>query len=978
MKNFLTILLLAIPVILIAQEPVSVSDFTDLQYRNVGPARGGRATAVAGIESEPSTYYMGTTGGGVWKTTNYGMRWTNVSDGYMATGSIGAIRVYQDNPDIVYVGTGSDGIRSNVIIGKGAYKSKDAGRSWEFIGLKKAGQIGAIEIDPGNPDRVFAAAIGNPFGSNEERGVFRTLDGGKSWEKVLYISENTGACDIEIHPSNPDIIYASVWTVRRKPWTIISGSDEGGIYRSVDGGDTWHELNNGLPSGVVGKSDLAVCMSSPDMIYAIIEAENDQGGLYISDNKGDSFVLVSKSSFLLDRPFYYTNIDVDPTNPDILYSNSTGFYRSSDRGKSWQRRSTPHGDNHDMWINPSFPDIYVQCNDGGGNVTLNGGESWSPQDNQPTAELYQVNLDDQVPYWIYAGQQDNSTVAIPSTASTTASGFFRRGPTMISVGGCETGPAVPKPGNHNIVYSNCKGRFGRFNKITGVEKQYYVGASNLYGHNPSDLKYRFQRVSPIMVSPHDPNIVYHASQYLHRTKDEGVTWETISPDLTAFEPDKQVISGAPITRDITGEEYYSAIYAISESPVKKGVLWTGSNDGPVYVSKDNGTNWTNVSPKDLPGGGRVETMEASPHNPAKAFFAVYRYLLDDWAPYIYKTNDYGETWTRIVKGLPEDEPVRVVREDPFKEGLLFAGTETGVYVSFNDGESWEKFQHNLPLVAVTDIRIFRNDLVLSTMGRSFWILDDISPLRSLNHIADGTANVLFEPSTTYRSPLISSVSINYFLASDDSEVELKILSPDGKDVMIFNAEGRRRAKTGKGFNRLSWDMRTYGPAISGGRGSSGPKVPPQRYDVILKVDDIEYRSNLDILPDPGAIADGLSFADYKEQYELCKDIIGLISEASEFTQLLNSEIEKIKEKEESGKKLSKKEGRWLETFTTIRSNLVTAKVTYPQPMLNDQIRYLYSMSSGNDQKPGQDAYIRLEDLKAKLLILKNSYQHSID
>ncbi|MFC2161450.1 WD40/YVTN/BNR-like repeat-containing protein, partial [Acidobacteriota bacterium] len=685
---------------------IDPSFFNGLTYRNIGPSRGGRVTAVAGIPSQPETFYMGACGGGVWKTTDYGVSWVNVSDGYFSTGSIGAIRVASSNEQIVYVGTGSDGIRSNVITGRGVYKSIDSGKTWIFLGLREVGQIGAVEIHPGNPDIVYVAALGQAFGPNPERGVFRSLNGGNTWEKVLFVSDKTGGIDLELAPDNPNIVYASLWRGERKPWTIISGGNEGGVYKSSDGGSSWKQVTTGLPQGLRGKSDLAVSQADPRRVYVLMEAPVGEGGLYRSDDYGETFQLISTYAPLLDRPFYYCNIDADPTNADILYSNSTGFYKSTDAGISWRRRSTPHGDNHDMWINPLDPNIFVQSNDGGANVTRDGGETWSTQNNQPTAELYQVAVDDQFPYWIYAGQQDNSTIMVPSlppySPSIGATGFWQ------SIGGCETGPAVPKPGNHNIVYANCKGRFGRYNKLTGQEKQYYVGASNLYSHNPRDLKYRFQRVSPIHVSPHDPDVVYHASQYLHRTTDEGVTWETISPDLTANESDKQVISGSPITRDITGEEFYSTIYAVQESTLEKGLIWVGANDGPVHVTRDDGKNWADVTPSEMPPGGRIQNIEPSPHKPNKAYFAAYRYLLGDWEPYIYRTNDYGNSWKRIStgqNGIPADSPTRVVREDPDREGLLYAGTEFGMYISFDDGEHWQKFQMNLPVTPVTDIMV---------------------------------------------------------------------------------------------------------------------------------------------------------------------------------------------------------------------------------------------------------------------------------
>jgi len=966
--------------------------YKELRYRNIGPTRGGRVTAVAGITSQPSTFYMGATGGGVWKTTNFGLTWTNVSDGYFASPSIGAIRVFQGNPDIVYVGTGSDAIRSNVIKGKGVYKSIDAGRSWSFIGLRDAGQIGAVEIHPDNPDIVFVAAIGNPFGPNEERGVFRTIDGGGTWEKVLYLSPKTGFSDLEMAPDDPSVIYAAAWTAERKPWTIISGSEEGGIYRSTDMGHTWTKLGGGLPNGIVGKGDLAVCPAAPEMLYVLLEAAGDGGGLYISHDRGDTFSLVSRERGLLDRPFYYCNIDVDPTNPDKIYVNSTSFHVSYDGGKTWRRESTPHGDNHDMWINPENPDIYIQANDGGANVTRDRGASWSTQQNQPTAELYQVDLDNQFPYWVYAGQQDNTTMALPSRITSSMPG----GDTAywLSVGGCETGPAVPKPDDHNIVYSNCKGRFYRYNKRTGQAKSYNVGAQNMYGHNPADLIYRFQRVAPIIVSPHDPGVVYHASQYLHKTTDEGVTWETISPDLTAFEPDKQVISGSPITRDITGEEFYSAIYSVAESKLARGLIWTGANDGPVHLTRDEGRTWKNVTPEDLPPGGRVQTVEASPHHPAKAYVAVYRYLLDDWQPYVYKTDDYGESWKRITtgsNGIPADDPVRVVREDPAREGLLYAGTESGVYVSFNDGVSWQSLQMNLPVVPVTDLKVFRNDIVLSTMGRSFWIMDNITPLHAIQDGVDVNAVTLFPPDTAYRMSRGPGAVMDYYLPHDAGRVTMTITSPSGEVVARFsspppsppaeitpdnwkdfavNRSGPVAVK--KGMNRFSWDIRTFGVMAAQGRASSGPAVVPGRYKVTLDVDGDVHRTDLQILPDPRIVEDGVTLGDMEEQYELSCRLRDLLAEARMFQSDVQREKNKWDKRVASGQRLAEGEKADYDRFMDLYRKVITETgISYPQPMLIDQISYLNFQMGTADQKPGKDLYIRHDQLKEELAHAKN-------
>ncbi len=493
--------------------------FAGLSYRTVGPSRGGRVTAVAGHRAQPSTFYMGATGGGVWKTTDYGHTWHNISDGYFASPSIGAIRVAESDPAVVYVSTGSDGLRSNVIIGKGVYRSTDAGVTWEHVGLERTGNTGAILIHPENPNLVYVAAIGNPFAANPERGIFRSADGGQSWERVLFISEKTGAVDLEFAPDDPDQIYASLWLTERKPWTIVSGGDEGGVYKSVDGGDTWAPLTNGLPGGLRGKSDLAVSAADPDRVYVLMEAPPPEGGLYRSDDRGASWTQVSDYERLVRRPFYYCNLEAHPTNPDILWAVVEDQWKSEDGGKTWTEQPVPHGDNHDMWVNPDHPDILIQSNDGGANVSLDGGRTWSTQHNQPTAELYQVDVSDEFPYRLYAGQQDNSTISVPSLPPR----FVPGGPTALweAHGGCETGPVVPKPGDPDIIYANCKGRFGLYNRRTGQEQQYYVGFANLYGHNPKDLTYRFQRVAPIHVSPHDPNRVYHTSQFVHVTENGG-------------------------------------------------------------------------------------------------------------------------------------------------------------------------------------------------------------------------------------------------------------------------------------------------------------------------------------------------------------------------------------------------------------------------------------------------------------------------
>lgn len=973
--------------------------FKALKFRNAGPARGGRVTTVTGIPSQPGTFYLGATGGGVWKTTDYGVSWSNVSDNYFATGSIGAIRVAATDSRVVYAGTGSDGIRSNVITGKGVYKSEDSGRTWEHIGLEKTGQIGALEIHPGNADVVFVAAMGQAFQPNEERGIYKTTNGGKSWEKVLYLSDTIGAVDLEFAPNNPNIIYAAMYRGERKPWTIISGGYQaGGIYKSKDGGKTWEKKTKGLPSGLIGKIDLAVSPADPLRVYAVIEAPREVQGLYRSDDHGESFVHVSDNEDLVNRPFYYTNIDVNPLNASDIFSHANPGVRSADGGKTWERYEVPHGDNHDLWINPNDTLIWIQSNDGGANITTNGGKTWSSQFNQPTAELYQVEVDDQYPYWLYAGQQDNTTIAVPSLPPYDhpggAQGYW------MAVGGCETGPAVPKPGNPDIVYSNCKGRFGVYDKRTGQERQYYVGASNIYGHNPKDLKFRFQRTVPVHVSPHNPDVVYHGSQYVHKTTDDGRTWQTISPDLTAFEAGKQMVSGTPITRDVTGEEYYSTLYDINESKLKEGLIWVGANDGPVHVTKDGGKRWAKVTPN-MPGGGRVDCVEPSPHQESKAYVAVLRYQLGDWKPYIFKTNDYGTSWELITSGIPEDHPVRVIREDPLKEGVLYAGTEFGLFVSFNDGASWQPFQLNLPATPVTDIKLHRNDLILSTMGRGFYILDNVTVLHQADS-ASASEVFLFKPADAYRYRYRyngegqypeypdASVIFDYYLKEKSAtDIILEIADADGKLISKYTSASKPNPEKGTtdmatgfftkggkpglpnkaGLNRFRWDMTHMGAWSADNRRSynNGPMVAPGRYTATLTVNDGSFSESFEIKPDPKTVAAGIRMEDIKSQETLALQVRDLLSDAAR----LEEDIKKAREAliGNSSSVAKKKEA----DMKKMKAQVSTADGIYMQPMLVDQVRYLSYMLNRADQRPGKDAYDRYQELSSLYKQLKREY-----
>jgi photosystem II stability/assembly factor-like uncharacterized protein len=977
---------------------LSAQDFSGLRFRSVGPSRGGRATSATGHPSQKGTFLMGTTGGGLWQTHDYGQNWVNLSDGFFASPSIGAQRYAPSKPQVIYVGTGTDGLRSNIISGKGVYKSVDSGKSWTHIGLEKTAHIGALEVHPTNPDVFFVAAIGNAFAPNPERGIFRTRNGGSSWDKVLFLSDTTGFSDLEFHPSNPDILYAGAWRAERKPWSIISGGREGGVYKSTDGGSSWQKTSKGLPKGLIGKIDLAVSPQDPKRVYALVEAPVGDGGLYRSDDEGENWRLVSSFKPLLDRPFYYCNVYANPHNADDVFVMATQFWRSRNAGLSWIFLSTPHGDDHDLWIHPQDSLLWIEANDGGANVSTNGGLSWSTQNNQPTAELYQVEVDDQFPYWLYAGQQDNyTTISVPSLPPFDPhNGYLDF---LRATGGCETGPAVPKPGNPDIVYANCKGCFSVYNKKTGQEQNYFVGASNIYGHLPRDLRYRFQRVSPIHVSPHNPKIVYHASQYLHRTLDEGKTWEIISPDLTANETDKQVISGSPITRDVTGEEFYSTIYEVRESPKLAGVIWVGANDGPIHVTRNAGKTWQKVTPS-MPGGGRVDCIDPSPHQPGKAVAAILRYQLGDWKPYIFLTENYGASWRLITKGLPADCPVRTVREDPVRAGLLYAGTEYGMYISFDNGENWRPFQQNLPLTPITDMKIHRGDLVLSTMGRGFWIMDKISALQQWTPELVQRKAHLFKPADAIRMRYAGNVVGNephypapqavfdYFLGSaPQGELIFEILNAQGKVIRAWTsavarqdtlridgnsgmASGFRIAgysdqlRKRVGHNRFSWDLRHLGLWDQHGvRSSRGaPLAACGQYTARLKVDGQTLSQVFRLLPDPRLLSTGVSEKDLQAQEALALQVLELESQAF----ILSESVKKINAQ---GPDPSTKT-----ILDQLIQELHTAEGRYMQPRLVDQISYLRNMLDQGDQKPGKDAYDRYTELKAWLQRLEARFQ----
>jgi photosystem II stability/assembly factor-like uncharacterized protein len=701
------------------------SAFEGMKYRLVGPFRGGRVLAVAGVPGREDTYYFGAVAGGMWKTTDGGLNWTPLWDKFPeASPSVGAIAIAPSDPNVIYVGSGEACIRGNIVMGNGIYKSTDAGKTWKYTGLRDTYSIGRMIVHPKDPNLVYVAALGHPFGPNTTRGIFRSRDGGKTWQRILYVDDKTGGIDIQFDFSNPNILFAGMWQTVRKPWTMESGGPGSGLYRSADGGDTWTKLTGkGLPEGILGRIGVATT-SNPNRIYALIEAE--KGGLFRSDDGGEKWQLINDDRRYRQRAWYYTHVFADPKNPDVVYILNTGTYRSIDGGKTFTQIRTPHGDNHGFWIDPDNPKRLINGNDGGATISTDGGASWTTLYNQPTAQFYHVIADNRFPYWLYGAQQDNSTVAI---ATASANGGIDR-QDYYEVGGGESGYIAPDPQDPNVVYAGSYGGdITRYDHRTDETQAINPWPRNPIGWGMADLKHRFQWTEPIVFSPHDPHTLYYAGEVLFKTTDEGKNWMIISPDLTRNDKSKQESSGGPITKDNTGVEVYDTIFSVVESPAQKNLIWAGSDDGLIHLTRNGGGNWDNVTPKAMPEWGTVSMIEASPVDAGTAYVAVERHKMDDFTPYIFKTADFGKSWTSIANGIPKDDYVHAVRVDPKRKALLYAGTERGVYVSFDDGANWQPLQLNLPMAPIYDLIVKNDDLAVATHGRSFWVLDDLSPVR---------------------------------------------------------------------------------------------------------------------------------------------------------------------------------------------------------------------------------------------------------
>lgn len=985
----------AAPALQKERKPVAFDSslYKALEWRSIGPYRGGRVTAVAGIHGLPYVYYMGATGGGVWKTDDGGLNWKCISDGFFKTGSVGAIAVSESDPNVVYVGMGEAPIRGNVSHGDGVYRSTDGGKTWNHIGLSDTSQISRLRVHPKNSDLVYAAALGHVYGPNEDRGVFRSANGGKTWEKVLYRNNRSGAVDLILDPSNPRIMFAALWEANRTPWSLTSGGQGSGLFKSLDGGETWTEIsrNKGLPQGMLGKIGVTISPPKPERVWAIIEAE--EGGVFRSDDGGATWQRVNDDRRLRQRAWYYSRIYADPRDAETVYALNTGFYRSVDGGKTYTMIRVPHGDNHDLWIDRENPQRMINSNDGGANVSINGGISWTSQANQPTAQFYHVAVDNQFPYWVYGAQQDNSTVRIASR--TDSFGIDVRD--WHPVGGGESGFVVPRPDNPDVVYAGSYGGLiTRWDYKSRQERVITAWPENPMGWGASDLTYRYQWTAPILASRFDPNVLYHAAQVLFKSTNEGQSWEVISPDLSTNDKEKQQSSGGLITKDNTSVEYYCTIFALAESFHDPAVLWAGSDDGLVHLTRNGGQTWENITPRELPKWSLVSMIELSTFHPPTAYLAIDRHELDDFKPYIYKTEDFGKTWKLIVTGLPKNTFVRVVREDPKRKGLLYAGTETGVFVSFNDGTSWQSLQLNLPVVPIHDLVVKDDDLVAATHGRSFWILDDLTPLHEIDEKLAAAGFSLFKPRDAYKmgggsfpfpnigkNPARGTIIYYCFKEKPEGEVVLEFMDSYGSRIRMFSSQtqpgtetedefgrmfgGERSAPlpAEAGLNRFVWDMRypdaerVPGAVLWGGT-TEGPTAVPGIYQVKLTVGEESMIKTWEWKKDPRLAT---SQDEYQEQFDFLIKIRDKLSEVNrgvnrirEIRQKIDNLAKEIRGEEngeaiiEEGKKVKAKLAAIEDVLIQTKSKSSQDPLNYPIK-LDSKIAALAEVVGSSDARP---------------------------
>ncbi len=1000
MKKLLTLLITVclfqvsvVDVSLLAQSPSDPDQalFDSLQFRSIGPFRGGRSAAVTGVADNPMLYYMGATGGGVWKTEDAGSSWRNISDGFFG-GSIGAVAVAPSNPNVLYVGGGEVTVRGNVSHGYGMWRSSDAGKTWKKIGLEDSHHIPRVRVHPNDPDTVFVAAMGHLYGPNQQRGVFKSTDGGENWKRVLFANEEAGAVDLIIDPNNADTLYAATWKILRTPYSLESGGEGSGLWKSSDGGETWDNISGarGLPKGTLGIIGVTVSPVDSNRLWAQIEAAD--GGLFRSDNAGESWTKVNDERKLRQRAWYYTRVYAGPKNIDEVYVLNVQFHRSGDGGKTFTSNRTPHGDHHDLWIDPNDPMRMAIADDGGAQVTFNRGETWSTYMNQPTAQFYRVTTDNHFPYRIYGAQQDNSTVRIASRTSGGSIGERDWEPTA----GGESGHIAPDPTDPDIVYGGSYGGYlTRRNHRTGESRNVHIWPDNPMGHGAGDGKYRFQWNFPIFFSVHDPQTLYAAGNVLFKTTDGGTSWEQISQDLTRNDPSKLGSSGGPITKDNTSVEYYCTIFAAAESLHEPGVIWAGSDDGLIHITRDAGKSWENVTPPELPEWSMINSIEPHPTEKGGLYVAATRYKLDDFRPYLYRTLDYGKTWTKITDGIDRKHFTRVVRADPDRAGLLYAGTETGLYISFDDGKNWKSFQCNVPIVPITDLAIKEGDLIVATQGRSFWVLDDLTVIHQWSpEIADKNVH-LFETrpvikmggrggraSATAGQNVSGGVPIRFALKEvpKKGKTTLTISDADGEIIQVYSSKPNREQKESPlsikpGMNTTTWSMRypgaeTFEGMVLWGGGTGGPQAIPGKYKATLDVAGEAHETEFEIQQDPRSSA---SISDLKEQFDFLVGVRDKLTETHQSIRRLRdvrSQIQSLNKrlgKDEKFKSLVAQGKELIDSMTEIEKRLYQTQNRSGQDPLNFPIRLnnrlsgLVGVVASGDNAPTKQAY-KVRDL----------------
>ncbi|MEW2920795.1 glycosyl hydrolase [Muricauda sp. ANG21] len=982
--------------------------YSSLEYRLIGPFRGGRSAAVTGVPGEPNLFYFGATGGGVWKTTNGGRTWSNISDGFFG-GSIGAVEVAKSDPNVIYVGGGEKTVRGNVSSGYGVWKTEDAGKTWKSMGLEKTRHIPRLKVHPTDHNIVYAAVMGNIYKPTKERGIYKTTDGGKTWKQVLFVNDHAGAVDLTFDPNNPRILYASTWRVQRTPYSLSSGGDGSALWKSTDSGETWTEIskNEGFPKDTLGIIGVTVSPKNSNRVWAIVE-NKEKGGLYRSEDGGKKWTLINEERKIRQRAWYYTRVYADTEDEDVVYVLNVSYHKSTDGGKTFNTFNAPHGDHHDLWIAPENSQRMIIGDDGGAQISYDGGETWSTYYNQPTAQFYRVTTDNAFPYRIYVAQQDNSTLRINHRSD---DGSIGEDDWEETAGG-ESAHIAVDPANNDIVYGGSYGGFlTRVNHEKNTVRGINVWPDNPMGYGAEGMKYRFQWNFPIIFSKHDPKKLYTFSNHVHMSTNEGQSWELLSDDLTRNDPTKLVSSGGPITQDNTGVEYYCTLFAANESPLKEGLLWVGSDDGLIHVTKDGGETWENVTPSNMPEWSMVNSVEPSAFDEGTCYVAATRYKLGDFAPYLYKTTDYGKTWTKITNDIDGEHFTRVVREDPKRKGLLYAGTETGMYISFNDGQNWEKFQMNLPIVPITDLTITDNNLIVATQGRSLWIIDDLTVLHQLDDSKKSLDAVLYQPKDSYRTkgsaaqtPSLTEGQnhpngvVTHFYLKDIAEKDSIVLtytSMSGDTLAWYSnkAEDKdKRLMVKKGGNTHVWDTRGKGAEKLEGMilwwaNLDGAKAVPGSYKVHLNVNGNNQSQNFTILPDPRA---EVSVADMQKQYDFISDINETVDKAHQSIKKIRKINEKLSafvkqyKDVEATKALVEKAEKMKEGFSEIEKALYQTQNRSNQDPLNFPIRltnklaHLNSLVSIDDFPPTEQDIAVKNELSGKIKTQLTAFDALVD